>query len=108
MGQLIRARIDRVSGELASKLRTLENLSPRRVLDRGYSITTVKGSTRPLKVPTEVRTGAVLVTRLAGGELRSLVADRPPRRRPSAAPTDSQPSLFGDPSDEPGERDGNE
>lgn len=108
MGQLIRARIDRVSGELASKLRTLENLSPRRVLERGYSITTIKGSTRPLKAPADVRTGQVLLTRLAGGELRSLVADRAPRRRPPAAPTESQPSLFGDPTDEPGERDGNE
>ena len=38
MAQLIRARIQRSAGELAAKRRTLENLSPRRVLERGYSI----------------------------------------------------------------------
>ena len=108
MAQLIRARIQRSAGELAAKRRTLENLSPRRVLERGYSITTVKGGQRPLKDPAEVRTGQILLTRLAGGEIRSLVADRPPRRRPAEAPSENQPSLFGDSTDEPGDRDGND
>jgi len=108
MAQLIRARIQRSAGELAAKRRTLENLSPRRVLERGYSITTVKGGQRPLKDPAEVRTGQILLTRLAGGEIRSLVADRPPRRRPTKAPSENQPSLFGDSTDEPGDRDGND
>jgi exodeoxyribonuclease VII large subunit len=108
MAQLIRARIQRSAGELAAKRRTLENLSPRRVLERGYSITTVKGGRRPLKDPAEVRTGQILLTRLAGGEIRSLVTDRPPRRRPAKAPSENQPSLFGDSTDEPGDRDGND
>jgi exodeoxyribonuclease VII large subunit len=108
MAQLMRARLDRAAGALAGKRRTLDSLSPRRVLERGYSITTVKGSTRPLKNPAEVRAGQLLLTRLAAGELRSLVADRPRRRRPTTGPTESQPSLFGDTTDEVGERHGSE
>ena len=106
MAQLIRARIQRSAGELAAKRRTLENLSPRRVLERGYSITTIKGVRKPLKDPAEVRTGQILLTRLSGGEIRSLVADRPPRRRLTRAPSENQPSLFGDSTDESGDRDG--
>ena len=108
MAQLIRARIQRSVGELAAKRRTLENISPRRVLERGYSITTVKGARRPLKDPAEVRTGQILLTRLSRGEIRSLVADRPPRRQPARAFSENQPSLFGDSTDEPGDRDGTE
>lgn len=106
MGQLMRSRLQQSASELAAKRRALENLSPRRVLERGYSITTVKGTRKPIKNPAEVRTGQILLTRLAGGEIRSLVADRPPRRPSTTAPADNQPSLFGDPTDEPGDRDG--
>lgn len=108
MGQLMRSRLNQSAAALAAKRRSLENLSPRRVLDRGYSITTVKDKTTPLKSPSEVRTGQVLLTRLAGGELRSLVADRTPRRQPAKAPSENQPSLFSDSTDKPGDRDGNE
>jgi exonuclease VII large subunit len=104
MAQLIRARLDRNRAELASKGRTLANLSPRRVLERGYSITMIKGSTRPLKRPDDAQTGAILITRLAGGELRSLVADRPARRRRAGSSRETQPSLFGDASDQSGDR----
>ncbi|HSN54910.1 MAG TPA: exodeoxyribonuclease VII large subunit [Candidatus Sulfomarinibacteraceae bacterium] len=103
MAQLIRARLARAAGALEGKERALVNLSPRRVLERGYSITTVKGSSRPIRDPAEVRTGQVLLTRLARGELRSLVADGPPPRRPKATVADRQPSLFSDATDEPGE-----
>ncbi len=107
MGQLMRSRLHRSAAELAAKRRALDNLSPRRVLDRGYSITTIKGSSTPLKDPAKVRTGQILMTRLAGGELRSLVADRAKSRvRPPRTPSENQPSLFSDPSDEPGDRDG--
>ena len=97
MVQLVRARLGRVSGELDAKRRALANLSPRRVLERGYSITTAKGSSRPIRDPAEVRTGQILLTHLARGELRSLVADLTPKppRRPT--PTDNrQRSLFGE------------
>jgi exonuclease VII large subunit len=108
MDQLIRARLGRCSGELESKIRTLASLNPRRVLERGYSITTLKGSRTPLRSPSEVRTGQVLMTRLANGEIRSLVADRLRRRRGTPPPTDHQPSLFSDPFDASGDPDGTE
>ncbi len=109
MGQLMRSRLHRATAEVAAKQRALDNLSPKRVLERGYSITTVKGRSKPLKDPADTRTGQTLVTRLAGGELRSLVTDRPQsRRRKATAPSENQPSLFGDHIDEPGDRDGTE
>jgi exonuclease VII large subunit len=97
-----------MAGELESKRRTLDSLSPRRVLDRGYSITTVKGKKRPIKDPAEVRTGQILLTRLAGGDLRSLVADRPKRPPATAPATERQPSLFSDSTENPGDRNGND
>ena len=108
MAQLIRARLQQSTGELAAKRRALENLSPRRVLERGYSITTIKGKQRPIKDPTEVKTGQIILTRLARGEIRSLVAGRPRRRQPATAPAENQPSLFSDSTDQPGGRDGTE
>jgi exodeoxyribonuclease VII large subunit len=108
MAQLIRAKLQRSTGELAAKRRALDNLSPRRVLERGYSITTIKGTRKPLKDPAEVRTGQILSTRLAGGEIRSLVADGLPRRQPADVPSENQPSLFSDATDRPGDRNGTE
>jgi len=106
MAQLMRARLLQSAGELAAKQRALENLSPRRVLERGYSITTIAGTKKPIRDPAEVRTGQVLLTRLAGGEIQSLAVDRGSRRPPATASADHQPSLFGDLSDQPGDRDG--
>jgi exodeoxyribonuclease VII large subunit len=108
MGQLIRARLRRSASELAAKRRALENLNPTRVLERGYSITTVEGSAVPLKDPSGVRAGQLLSTRLAGGDLRSLVAARTERRRSESATSEAQTSLFSDSKDEPGDRDGKE
>jgi exodeoxyribonuclease VII large subunit len=105
MAQLMRSRLHRSAAELAAKRRTLSNLSPTRVLERGYSITTIKGTTRPIKDPAETRTGQILLTRVAGGEISSLVADRPSRQRPLEPRTDNQPSLFSDPNGPPGDRD---
>lgn len=108
MNQLMRAKLTGAKADLAAKVRTLENLSPRRVLERGYSITTVKGTSRPLKDPARVRTGQILVTRLAGGDLRSLAVDRPVRRRTVKVMPEDQPSLFDDSNDQVGDRNGNE
>ena len=74
--------------------RALDHLGPARVLRRGYSITTLEGSSSPLKDATRVHGGQTLITRLARGEVRSLVSGaatepRGPRLEPVA-----QPSLF--------------
>jgi exodeoxyribonuclease VII large subunit len=108
MTQLMRARLVGAEVGVAAKLRTLESLSPRRVLDRGYSITTIKGRSKPIKDPAQVRTGQILVTRLAGGDLRSLATDRPVRRRSTNVVSEDQPSLFDDPREQAGDRNGNE
>ncbi len=108
MTQLMRAKFSGAAADLAAKQRTLVSLSPRRVLERGYSITTIKGKNRPIKDPAQVRTGQILVTHLAGGELRSLATDRPVRRRRAKVVSDDQPSLFDDPKGQAGDRNGNE
>ena len=56
--------------------RALTALSPQGVLERGYSITTREGSVAPLRDASAVKAGERLVTRLARGELRSLVLGR--------------------------------
>jgi hypothetical protein len=83
----VRARVD--AGE-----RALSHLGPTKVLERGYSITSIEGRTQPLRDAASVRSGQTLVTRLARGEIRSLV--RGAAAQPSARPPDTnrQPSLF--------------
>ena len=93
--QLMAARVGRLQSQVASSARALEHLGPTRVLERGYSITTLEGSGSPLKDAARVHGGQTLITRLARGEVRSLVSGatiagpRGPRRDPAA-----QPSLF--------------
>ena len=74
----------------------MNHLGPSKVLQRGYSITTLEGSTTPLKDASPIRSGQHLVTRLARGELRSLVQKN--AKRPAAAQptTGRQPTLFDD------------
>ena len=96
LGQLVTARCARSRDALAAHERSLNHLSPNKVLDRGYSITTVVGEVRPLRDPKKVRPGQELRTTLARGELRSLVAKKevaPPGAR-SEPP--AQGSLFAD------------
>jgi len=59
--------------ELGSAERALTALSPRRVLERGYSITTREGGAAPLRDAAAVAPGERLVTTLAAGQVRSLV-----------------------------------
>ncbi len=65
----------------------LELLSPERVLARGYSITREQGTGRVLRRAEDVAEGVVLQTRLAAGEVTSVVipAPRVPRGRKRAA-----------------------
>jgi exodeoxyribonuclease VII large subunit len=68
----LRSLLRRRSQELASAERALSTLSPRRVLERGYSITTREGEAAPLRDAVAVAPGERLVTTLARGEVRSL------------------------------------
>ncbi len=94
LGQQLGARLARSRDALAAHERALNHLSPNKVLERGYSITTVVGEAQPLRDPAKVRPGQELLTTLARGELRSLVAksgavSRTGKRKPS-----DQGSLF--------------
>ena len=62
--------------ELESLERALGALSPRNVLERGYSITTREGEARPLRDASQVMAGERLVTTLARGQVRSLIIGR--------------------------------
>ncbi len=62
--------------ELDGRERALMALSPRKVLDRGYSITTREGEVRPLRDAAEVLTGTRMITTLAHGQVRSLTVGR--------------------------------
>jgi exodeoxyribonuclease VII large subunit len=99
MAVIVRGLTARAHAELASRERALLNLSPTRVLERGYSITRVEGRDTPLTTASEVGPGAHLVTTLAEGELRSLVAGAGAarqRRTGSRTTETKQPTLFDD------------
>jgi exodeoxyribonuclease VII large subunit len=69
----LRSLVQRRALLLAGAERTLAALSPVAVLQRGYSITWNEGCETPLRSPSETSAGSRLRTRLAGGEIRSLV-----------------------------------
>lgn len=87
---------------------SLRVLSPRAVLERGYSITSLAGDGRVLRAPGEAPDGVELVTMLARGTLRSRVTggeentggvappEPPARKKRPAKPggTSEQGSLF--------------
>ncbi len=93
---LIRARLDRTRRVIDATERALRHLSPRKVLERGYSITTVEGRSRPLKTADALRGGETLRTTLARGEIRSLVVVPKPGKRKTKRDTgvSEQPTLF--------------
>ena len=53
----------------------LRALDPRRVLERGYTITRTNDG-KVLRAPTDVGVGDALVTETAGGEVRSRVEEQ--------------------------------
>ncbi len=75
-GERLRALVARRGLELAGGERALGALSPRRVLQRGYSVTTREGDPRPLTDAAAVNTGERIVTTFAVGHVRSLVLGR--------------------------------
>ena len=75
-GERLRALLARRALEVGARERALSALSPRKVLDRGYSITTREGDGRPVTDAAAVNTGERVLTTLAHGQLRSLVLGR--------------------------------
>lgn len=69
----LRSLVSRRRVELNGQERALAALSPENVLRRGFSITTREHDPRPLRDASTVLPGERLVTRLARGEVRSLV-----------------------------------
>lgn len=94
--QLMAARVGRLRSQLEAGARALQHLGPTRVLERGYSITALEGSRSPLKDASRVHGGQALITRLARGEIRSLVSSA--TVEPRGGPRDPTPqrSLFDD------------
>jgi exodeoxyribonuclease VII large subunit len=72
----LRALLQRRRLELEARERALGALSPKRVLERGYSITTREGEAQPLRDASQVLTGTRLTTTLARGQVRSLTIGR--------------------------------
>jgi exodeoxyribonuclease VII large subunit len=101
LAQLMVARVARLRARTDAGERALTHLGPTKVLERGYSITSLEGSTTPLRDATRVHGGQTLITRLARGEVRSLVRNAtisPAAETQDPAP---QPSLF-DTTEHPG------
>ncbi|MCP4896538.1 MAG: exodeoxyribonuclease VII large subunit [bacterium] len=97
LAQLLAARMSRELGRIEHAEAGLNHLNPRRVLDRGYSITTVDGKPTPLRSVNEVRPGARLITQLSDGTVRSLVPGKSKSRRDSKKDNESgQQTLFGE------------
>jgi exodeoxyribonuclease VII large subunit len=71
VGQAIRLRLSRVRGELAPLAAHLAQLSPLKILDRGYSIVEQDG--KIVKAPTDAPVGSDVRLRLSQGELRAKV-----------------------------------
>jgi exodeoxyribonuclease VII large subunit len=105
--QLMAAQTRRLRTRIEASRRALDHLGPERVLERGYSITTLEGSTAPIKNAAAVHGGQTLTTRLARGRLRSLVSSTSGERIVASKDPAAQPSLFEDPTEpdpKPGER----
>jgi exodeoxyribonuclease VII large subunit len=99
LGQLMLGRLQRLRATVTASERALIHLSPRKVLERGYSITTIEGTGKPLRDASQVRAGALLQTTLAQGALRSVVTGERRQPRP-VAPFAEQGKLFEEPEEE--------
>jgi exodeoxyribonuclease VII large subunit len=88
--RLAQSKVDAMAGRLArsacseqtrrgalveSLLKRLDALNPRRVLRRGYSITSLKRGGAVIRSASQVKPGDALVTRLADGQIESVVED---------------------------------
>ncbi len=78
--QAAEVRLARLGDRLTARLDLLRNLGPQSVLARGFSYTT-DASGRVLKDAAEVAEGEVVITRLAAGQLESVVRRAEPAGR---------------------------
>ena len=92
--QLMAAQTRRLGARIEASRRALGHLGPERVLERGYSITTLEGSTTPIKDAAVIHGGQTLTTRLARGRVRSLVSSTSSDRLVTPKDPAAQPSLF--------------
>ncbi len=92
--QLVAARVSSWRARVEAGERALGHLGPTQVLNRGYSITSLEGTTVPIKDATRVHGGQALITRLARGKVRSLVSSATAKSRVATRTPDRQPSLF--------------
>jgi exodeoxyribonuclease VII large subunit len=69
-------RIDQSRDRLSAIACRVEALSPLAVLGRGYSVTTREDDGSVIQDSTQVAAGEAIVTRVAQGQIRSIVADR--------------------------------
>jgi exodeoxyribonuclease VII large subunit len=94
LAQLMGARIAQLGSRITAGERALVHLGPTNVLERGYSITSLEGSSTPIRDAARVHGGQTLITRLARGEVRSLVRNATIGRATEAPEMAPQPSLF--------------
>ena len=96
LAQLMSARVAGIRARIEAGDRALGHLGPTRVLQRGYSITFLEGATTPLKDAARVHGGQSMITRLARGEVRSLVSRTTIEPPAVVREMVHQPTLFDD------------
>ena len=74
LGAALRHRLERLRAQVDATARQLEAVSPLRVLERGYSVTTTADG-RLVRRTTDAPPGTTLVTRVADGAIRSRVEE---------------------------------
>jgi len=94
--QLMHGRITHRRAAIVAGERALGHLNPRKVLQRGYSITTVEGDQTPLREAARVRAGQALRTLLAKGTVRSVVVAAASKSGRRKAGESRQISMFED------------
>lgn len=78
-----KSRLEKARQKIENAARQLETLSPLATLHRGYSITLVPGTNRPLKSAADVSIGQTIETRLNEGILRGKVEEIEFDRKPT-------------------------
>jgi len=102
LARAMRIALEHLGARVRAAESSLGHLSPRAVLERGYSITSVEDDPSPLRDPGRVAPGTPLTTTLARGMLRSVAVGK---SRPSAGRArragETQPGLFDGEEDTP-------